>query len=103
MKQIFLILLFAFDAAATIVGQDNFIDYGKVESFNFKDLALATATQIELSSLKSLNEKQSTYPAGHLYGFCPDDPRANQRTLGGCSGFLIAPDVLVTAGHCRQY
>jgi V8-like Glu-specific endopeptidase len=33
-------------------------------------------------------------------GFCSDERFAEQSSLGRCSGFLIAPDILVTAGHC---
>jgi hypothetical protein len=31
---------------------------------------------------------------------CPDEPYANQPCVAKCSGFLVAPDVIATAGHC---
>lgn len=31
---------------------------------------------------------------------CPDEPFANQPSPGFCSGFLVAPDIVATAGHC---
>src|SRR5690606_7912461 len=31
---------------------------------------------------------------------CSDQRFAAQVTPGSCSGFLVGPDVLVTAGHC---
>lgn len=31
---------------------------------------------------------------------CPEERFAEQTTLPVCSGFLVAPDILVTAGHC---
>jgi V8-like Glu-specific endopeptidase len=33
-------------------------------------------------------------------GVCPDEPFAGQPAGGFCTGFLIAPDLLATAGHC---
>gem|GEM_PF-428009 len=34
--------------------------------------------------------------------FCPDLKYINQRNPGICSGFLIGPDLLLTAGHCGK-
>jgi V8-like Glu-specific endopeptidase len=31
---------------------------------------------------------------------CHDEPFREQETAGFCSGFLVAPDTIVTAGHC---
>ena len=31
---------------------------------------------------------------------CDDEPFRDQPTLGSCSGFLVGPDLLATAGHC---
>lgn len=31
---------------------------------------------------------------------CPEEPFVEQSTVGFCSAFLVAPDVMVTAGHC---
>jgi subtilisin-like proprotein convertase family protein/V8-like Glu-specific endopeptidase len=33
-------------------------------------------------------------------GVCEDEPFRDQPNPGFCSGFLVAPDVIVTAGHC---
>ena len=34
------------------------------------------------------------------YRVCKDERFANQKILPVCTGFLIAPDILLTAGHC---
>lgn len=34
--------------------------------------------------------------------FCPGERFVDQPNAGMCSGFLIAPDLLVTAGHCVE-
>ena len=31
---------------------------------------------------------------------CPDEPYLNQPNPALCSGFLVAPDIIATAGHC---
>ena len=31
---------------------------------------------------------------------CPDEPYADELHVGSCSGVLIAPDMVATAGHC---
>ncbi|HTL12478.1 MAG TPA: serine protease [Bdellovibrionota bacterium] len=43
----------------------------------------------------------STY--GERFGLCPDARFAEQPAPGLCSGFLVAPDLVVTAGHCMAH
>jgi V8-like Glu-specific endopeptidase len=33
---------------------------------------------------------------------CANEPFANQRTAPWCSGFLVGPDLIATAGHCME-
>ena len=35
-------------------------------------------------------------------GICESERFSHQTTAASCSGFLVAPDVIVTAGHCVQ-
>lgn len=37
---------------------------------------------------------------GAAYGLCADEPYRNQPSSAFCTGFLVAPDLMVTAGHC---
>jgi hypothetical protein len=42
-----------------------------------------------------------TEPYDHpLDPLCPDEPFRDQSTAGFCTGFLVAPDLMATAGHC---
>lgn len=66
-------------------------------------MALATAKQINEKYLKDWDVTTYIHHAGQLQNLCPDEPFTGMRTLGGCSGFLIDHDVLVTAGHCSLY
>ncbi len=60
--------------------------------------------------IASLNEKNVldleditdalTTDASHQVGFCPTERFINQPSPSVCSSFLIAPDLVVTAGHC---
>ena len=88
---------------AGLVGEDGLLSFQDLSRFRIEELARVPATQLDGRLLEPVREGVSRYPAGRLNGFCPSDRRAGQRVLGGCSGFLIAPDILVTAGHCRRY
>ncbi|MFE7630190.1 trypsin-like serine peptidase [Kocuria sp. NPDC057446] len=37
---------------------------------------------------------------GDEYGLCADEPFRTQPTIAFCSGFLVDPSIVVTAGHC---
>lgn len=61
----------------------------------------ATAIALDASQVRSadgavslLGEPLSTY------GICADEPFADERVVGFCSGVLVSPDTLLTAGHC---
>ncbi len=104
--QIFLSLfisLIALNASAAIVGEDNRIAFEELQKFNPAILAEATATQLSAKYLTKIDDQTMSYPTGKIQNQCPGEKFSNYRTLGGCSGFLIAPNILVTAGHCKDY
>lgn len=51
-------------------------------------------------SKSSLMKILSSVPEKSNISFCADEKFVDQPIPAGCSGFLIAPDLLVTAGHC---
>jgi V8-like Glu-specific endopeptidase len=87
-----------------LYGDDN-----RVEPFNSPDpmlqqLALGTAAKISNRSLK-VSGDDLTIGGSNLidrFGICPDERFTNQLVAAACSGFLVAPDILVTAGHCMH-
>lgn len=82
------------------------------DEFNsiIRERALSTATQIPANKFKISNNevsydnkllKEQTIGAGGAK-LCSDEKFADQTAIGRCSGFLIAPNLILTAGHCLQ-
>jgi V8-like Glu-specific endopeptidase len=69
---------------------------------SMKALSMSTAAMVPIHNMN--RNKNATYILSQKLlkerGICEDDPYANQPTAANCSGFLIGPDLLVTAGHC---
>lgn len=86
-----------------IYGDDNRSDFYDVKDLAVRALAESTValmspSQIgaEVNGLRPL--KGANY--GTSLGLCPGERFAEQNTGAFCSGFLIADDIIVTAGHC---
>lgn len=105
MKSFILALIFVpqISLLAAIVGADNRLSYQELAAFDPRALADATATQLNSKYLKKIDQDHSSYPSGQIQNQCPGEKFSEMRILGGCSGFLVAPDVLVAAGHCNDY
>lgn len=86
-----------------IYGVDNRLDIFESSNSLYKKLAMSTAAMIADSSLEVSGENV-TVKGGTLIGdgVCADERFAKQTTAANCSGFLVGPDLLVTAGHCIQ-
>lgn len=85
-----------------IYGEDNRLDYFQVQNEDQRLRAQSTVALIHTSSLTPAGEMTSiaTVPYGAGRGLCTTEPFYEQETAAFCSGFLIAPDLVVTAGHC---
>ncbi len=85
-----------------VYGVDNRVEVDEAPA-RYAQWAKATAGMI-YSSLVNLddNGKDVTIYASTLeqYGVCSSERFADQPTAVSCSGFLVGPDLLVTAGHC---
>ncbi len=87
-----------------IYGEDNRLDVYEATDSLHLELANSTAAQISNSSLK-LDESGDAYTVtgGTLqsaFRICSNERFATQTAVARCSGFLVGPDLLVTAGHC---
>lgn len=86
-----------------IYGVDNRRDVYETKNPLYKTLAASTAAMISDSSLE-VSGDNVTVKGGNLIGdgVCADERFAKQLTAANCSGFLVGPDLLLTAGHCIQ-
>lgn len=101
-----IILFFSFNLFSmekVIYGDDNRVDIPDLFNNLYLDLAKSTAAMI--ASNRIVNE-DGNYKVkwGTLadMGICSDERFASQPAVANCSGFLVADDLLVTAGHCIQ-
>lgn len=88
-----------------IHGVDNRVDVFESKNLFYKTLAKSTAAMVERKVIVPFNQNGKLgykYDAGTLVdeGICKDQRFAFQKAVSVCSGFLVAPNLLVTAGHC---
>jgi V8-like Glu-specific endopeptidase len=94
----------AVDKIKVIYGEDDRRSLHHSDLAEFVKLADSTAVMMENSSIAKLDiDSLVLLVGGNLseeMGVCSDSFFASEPAYGLCSGFLIAPDLLVTAGHC---
>ncbi len=84
-----------------VYGEDNRLDLFETTNSLHYELARSTAAMISRSNLEARGEDMII--SGRTLeqkGICSDAKFADQITAANCSGFLVAEDILVTAGHC---
>lgn len=88
-----------------VYGADNRLDVYQVSDPFL--LGLADATCVVLDSSDYVNNGNGTYTLLATrwttqigLPVCAAEPFRNQYQVGFCSGFLVGPDIMVTAGHC---
>lgn len=85
-----------------IYGSDDRVDYFEVNSPEWLDRADSTVALINSSKITAnangFSIRTSNY--GTSNGLCKNEPFYNQGTAAFCSGSLVAPDLVMTAGHC---
>jgi subtilisin-like proprotein convertase family protein len=94
--------------AEVIYGDDNRLDlFDRKVPESWRELAKSTAIlvkKVDLSTDPSRDNHMSLKADsfGNSMNLCPDERFREQPTPGFCSGFLVGPDILVTAGHCMD-
>lgn len=92
--------------AEVIYGEDDRMDlFDQRVPEDWRRLARSTAIlikddKLEVDPGRADYVKIDAKSFGDSMGLCPTEPFREQPTPGFCSGFLVGPDILVTAGHC---
>lgn len=82
-----------------IYGDDDRLDVFEVTDPDLLRFAASTAALMFNTDLT--NNGDGTFQINAAaYEVCPEEPFSNQPVAPFCSGFLAAPDLIVTAGHC---
>jgi hypothetical protein len=88
-----------------IYGDDDRLDLYQVKIPKLLELADSTVGLFEEGnvSVDPANPKVAnltTFSYGDQYQLCAEEPFKEQRSGAFCSGSLVGPDLLMTAGHC---
>jgi len=88
-----------------IYGRDDRLEEYQIQDAGILATGDATVVLLERSSLQVHRDGYAltdiTTLSEYIDGLCPDEPFRDQPTAGQCSGFLVAPDLIATAGHCQ--
>lgn len=85
-----------------IYGNDDRLDYYQEADAKIRGAADSTVALIKpaLLTTNGATTTIATTSYGQSYGLCPSEAFYSEETAAFCSGFLVAPDTVVTAGHC---
>lgn len=87
-----------------IYGEDGRRDFFEVSDARLLEIASSTAVFIENEHLQA-DQQAQIFKLRHEPPhppLCPGEKYAEQPQWGFCSGALVAPDVILTAGHCVE-
>jgi V8-like Glu-specific endopeptidase len=89
-------------SAKVIYGKDNRLDLYQVNDTRLRELAASTVALMSAGDVTIDGTKAHLKETiiGPYYGLCSDEPFYNQNSAAFCSGFLVAPDTIASAGHC---
>ena len=85
-----------------VYGNDDRLDLYQVKDKRVLALADSTVALFEGANVALASDKAAltTHHYGREYNLCKEEPFYDQATGAFCSGSLVAPDVIMTAGHC---
>lgn len=85
-----------------VYGTDNRLNLSNAQNPVLKKVARSTAAMISETKLSSKNGQTviAARPLEMRERLCPGERFGTEPSVAACSGFLIADDLVVTAGHC---
>ncbi|MBE8163251.1 MAG: trypsin-like peptidase domain-containing protein [Bdellovibrionaceae bacterium] len=88
-----------------VYGKDNRKEFYEVKNKTIKDLSLSTVALFSTASLLSTNATETLFDIDaetleESYQLCSTEKYLAQPTGAFCTGFLIAPQLVMSAGHC---
>lgn len=86
-----------------IYGADNRQDLYNVSSareWQMAQSSLALFKSYDVADLGNGTTRLSGDNFGQYYNLCAEEPFRDQQSGAFCSGFLVGPDLVATAGHC---
>lgn len=91
-------------STSVIYGTDNRTDTFDSSSDLFQRLATSTAAQIHKDSISQRGNGFELHgpSIGEAFKLCKKERFYHQPIIASCSGFLVAPDIIATAGHCMS-
>lgn len=95
-------VLAADNSDKVIYGDDDRLDMYQVSDARLLKLADSTVGlfQGDNVAMEGDKAKLTTESYSQSYGLCKEEPFYEQVTGAFCSGSLVAPDIIMTAGHC---
>ncbi len=105
--KILIFMAFSFNLLAMdklIYGEDNRKEPDTYSDIYLKSLSKSVAALIPLKNLKKTRNgfkiDKKVKNLKEAYRFCDGERFNEQPTAAVCTGFLVAPNIMVTAGHC---
>jgi V8-like Glu-specific endopeptidase len=88
---------------AVVYGEDSVTEVLASSGQQILDWAQQTAIMISKENLVSVSStmyKAESKPLGERFQLCASEKDAQSISPGDCSGILLGPDLILTAGHC---
>ena len=83
-----------------VFGADDRLDIFEETNAQRLDLAKGVVMLVNTENLEENLDGSFSFVLDQVNPLCSDQPFADQPTVGFCSGFLVAEDIIVSNGHC---